>query len=120
TQHPLPQVHRQRLAHPSRPPYPVERVNQKPLLMGIPNDSIRSGNALVETPPLLPQLVARYFSAANMSYGVFDLVFERSEILFLECNPEGQWHSANEINLRELVTAFADWNESGRVLSGER
>jgi len=46
TQHPLPQVHRQRLAHPSRPPYPVQRMNQKPPFLEIPNDSIRSGNAL--------------------------------------------------------------------------
>lgn len=92
----------------------VERGGVNPL---VDRRVLKPHFELVETPPILPQLVARYFSAANLSYGVFDLVFERSEILFLECNPEGQWHSANEINLREVVTAFADWNESGRGVS---
>lgn len=64
---------------------------------------------LVEPPPQLPALIARFFELADLRYGAFDLIFRDEEIVFLECNPEGQWHSANHSNLDEVIGAFARW-----------
>lgn len=77
---------------------------------------------LVETPAVLPSLISKFFKLARLRYGVFDLIFQGSEIIFLECNPEGQWHSANDVNLAEVVAKFATWSlqTAGVAVDGRR
>lgn len=75
---------------------------------------MRPTYVLVPTPVELPAMVRRYFELVNLKYGVFDLIFDAQAPCFLECNPEGQWHSANGINMREITEAFARWISSGQ------
>lgn len=65
---------------------------------------------LTETPHRLQELIARYFRLTGLQYGVFDIVLEHGcDPVFFECNPEGQWHSANNINAEAIGRDFTDW-----------
>ncbi len=65
---------------------------------------------LTETPHRLQELIARYFTLTGLRYGVFDIVLEHGcDPVFFECNPEGQWHSANNINAEAIGRDFTDW-----------
>lgn len=76
---------------------------------------MRPGYVLAPTPVELPALVRRYLDLMGLTYGVFDLIFDAEVPCFLECNPEGQWHSANGINMREITETFAGWILGGRA-----
>lgn len=67
---------------------------------------------LVPTPDTLPALIREFFVRSGLRYGAFDLIFQPNAIVFLECNPEGQWHSANDVNLPEVVERFATWMQT--------
>lgn len=63
---------------------------------------------LVEPPSPLRDLVQAYFSEIGLNYGVFDvLIPDGGPIVFFECNPDGQWHSANGLNVETLLDRFA-------------
>lgn len=74
----------------------------------------RTNNSLI-----VEQLCRNYLKAAGLRYGVFDLIAVPGQETpyFLECNPEGQWQSALEHNLDEVVERFCDLVE--RVACGE-
>ena len=49
-----------------------------------------------------------YLSTVGLYYGVFDLIFTHDEDhVFLECNPDGNWHWLDEIVDGGLSTAYA-------------
>lgn len=70
---------------------------------------MKPGFEAVPTPPALPALVREFFARSGLRYGAFDLIFLPDTIVFLECNPEGQWHSANDLDLPEVVDRFSAW-----------
>lgn len=71
---------------------------------------------LVDASDALRARIRRYFEISGLRYGVFDLLVQDDRIVFLECNPEGQWHSANGLNVRDLLSGFAEWAvERGKV-----
>ena len=55
----------------------------------------------------ISSLARKYLDLAALHYGVFDLLVDAERCIFLECNPEGQWHSANEINVAEVIESFS-------------
>lgn len=67
------------------------------------------GYRLVAADGRLKALVAGYLRVSGLRYGAFDILRTEHDYVFLECNPEGQWHSANELNLPEVIAAFADY-----------
>jgi len=68
------------------------------------------GFELTATPHRLQELVARYFALTGLRYGVFDIVLKDGcDPVFFECNPEGQWHSANNVNAEAISREFTTW-----------
>lgn len=65
---------------------------------------------LVESSRQLRSKISNYFDEIGVRYGTFDLLInEDDDIVFFECNPEGQWHSANNINVKNVMECFTDW-----------
>lgn len=55
------------------------------------------------------ECINRYFSVTGLDYGVFDFIECEGTLYFLECNPEGQWHSAIQTDrLEEVAAAVGD------------
>ena len=54
--------------------------------------------------------IFQYLELMGLDYGVFDLGIDDSGLLiFLECNPEGMWHSINGTGTEnEVLDAFSD------------
>lgn len=70
---------------------------------------LKPGFKHVETTPRMKELCQNFLSNAGLTYGVFDVILEsEGDIKFLECNPEGQWHSSNDSNYDEVVSSFVD------------
>ena len=69
---------------------------------------MRPSYSRVELPEQIGEKLKAYMRASNLEYGAFDLLLDNGDTVFLECNPEGQWHSANEINVREVIETFSD------------
>lgn len=62
----------------------------------------------IATPAELETKVAAYLREMGLEYGAFDFLKEDDgDLLFLECNPEGQWVAANGINHHEVAEHFA-------------
>lgn len=82
----------------------IERSNVSPPL---DRRMLRPGYRLIPTAQKLHRFAQRYLTLSGLSYGVMDIIAHNGEFYFLECNEEGQWHSATGINVEEIVDAFS-------------
>lgn len=55
------------------------------------------------------EMIVRYLEAMGIKYGVFDFIVQKDgEIIFLECNPDGQWLGYSDHCGMNAEVAFAD------------
>lgn len=66
---------------------------------------------LYDLPIFIEENIKNYMSVSGLDYAAFDLIIDKDNCFFLECNPEGFWFAADDINEDDNISAFVDLME---------